>query len=390
MSEEPKKSKRNIKPFNGDKYSIWKFRVRARVAEDSSLNVLDEESPNDRDEDWNACERIAKGIIIEHLDDSMIGFATEHNTAREIFKQLDAIYERKSLAAELAAEKKLLSCKFKGDIPLAKHFMIVDEMIIELHAARCKLNEMSKVARLLLTLPNSYDAVVTAIQTMNDENLSLAFVKTRLLDYEIKLKSEASETTGKVLHSETINHEKNGKQHWKNHRQNSNRPKPFSRHPQNKFNNQRGLNKNNGNNKMKCDFCGRRNHTKKNCFFYYRTKHSEEQRGKSAQSMQVQEEKENFAFMSWTGAPVLNNNDKLTFVLDSGATDHIVTQLNNFTTVKDLNVPVKISIAKRGETITALKRGEMSVISNLGVEGVLENVLYAPDAPHNLLSVARI
>ena len=184
MEKETKKIKRNIKPFNGEKYSIWKFRIRALIAEEDALQVLDKDRPETVRDEWKKQERIAKGIIIEHLSDSMIGFATEEDTSRNILQKLDAIYERKSLATQLiAVEKKLLSLKFKGDTPLTTHLIDFDEMVVELQAAGEKLNEMSKVARLLLTLPTSYDAVVTAIQTLSDDTLSLAFVKTRLLGY---------------------------------------------------------------------------------------------------------------------------------------------------------------------------------------------------------------
>lgn len=109
-------------------------------------------------------------------------------------------------------------------------FINFDEMIVELSAAGAILNETSKVARLLLTLPNSYLAVVSAIQTLSDESLSLAFVKTWLLDYKIKLRSDSGETSRKVLHVETQNQDKKqnfeSKRKWKSPRPNS-KKKPF-------------------------------------------------------------------------------------------------------------------------------------------------------------------
>lgn len=93
MSEQSKKTKRNIQPFNGQKYSIWKFRVRALIAEEDALEVIDKDTPDKISDEWQKRERIAKGVIIEHLSDSMIGFATEKDTARQIFKKLDEIYE---------------------------------------------------------------------------------------------------------------------------------------------------------------------------------------------------------------------------------------------------------------------------------------------------------
>lgn len=205
-----KKTRRNITPFNGEKYSIWKMRIQALK----------------RTADWNKKERLAKGAIIEHLSDATLGFATSNDTARSIIRKLDSLYERQSLATQLAIEKKLIIFKFKEDIPLTKHFMIFDEMIVELQAAGETLKETSKIARLLLTLPTTYDPVVTAIQTIADDKLTLAFVKTRLLDYEINLRNEINNTSGKVLQTEV-------QQQSKSQKQNNGTGKKFNNYKQN-------------------------------------------------------------------------------------------------------------------------------------------------------------
>lgn len=106
MATEKKNLKRNIEPFNGEKYSIWKFRVRALIAEENALQVLDEEIPLYVDEEWKKDERAAKGIIIASLSDQMLSFAQGDLTAYEIITKLDETYARQSLATRLTIEKK--------------------------------------------------------------------------------------------------------------------------------------------------------------------------------------------------------------------------------------------------------------------------------------------
>lgn len=113
----------------------------------------------------------------------------------EIITSLDSIYERKSTATQLVCRKRLLSLKLEGNTQLITHFSMFDEILTELLAAGAKMYEMDKMAHLITSLPNTCDSVVTAMETLDDDRLNLAFVKTRLLEYEIKLRKESNETT---------------------------------------------------------------------------------------------------------------------------------------------------------------------------------------------------
>jgi len=147
------RAKRNIKPFDGEKYSIWKFRIRALLTELDVLRVIDEDIPEKVDEQWKKAERCAKSTLIEYLSDSFLNFATSDITARQILGNLDAVYERKSLGSQLAVRKRLLSLKLLSEMSLLSHFTIFDEFISELLAAGAKIEEMDKVSHLLITLP---------------------------------------------------------------------------------------------------------------------------------------------------------------------------------------------------------------------------------------------
>jgi len=56
----------------------------------------------------------------------------------------------------------------------------------------------------MLTLPASYDGVITPIETLSEENITLAFVKSRSPDHEVKIINANSDTL-KILWQK-VNH----------------------------------------------------------------------------------------------------------------------------------------------------------------------------------------
>lgn len=375
------KLKRNIKPFDGEKYSVWKFRIRALLSEMNVLKVI-ESDPIIRDSTWDKSNRIAKSIIVEYLSDSYLGFAKEGSTAKDILHSLDALYERKSIATQLALRKKLLSLKLQGDVTLIKHFAVFDDLITELLAAGAKLEETDKVAHLLLTLPTIYDGVITAIETLSEDNLTLAFVKTRLLDHEVKLKNESNDTSVKVLQTTVENKGQFRKRKFENRTPNNYNQRDQKAKKKSYF--------------VKCHHCGRKGHVKNDCYYFKRmNQHKDADRQRTIQAVDINQSSTSsaaasgFAFM--TGEYNLDATEsKITFLLDSGASDHIINREDLFSNFIDLPIPVKISVAKHGEFISATKKGTLHVTSNMGVQGTLEDVLFCPEAPYNLLSVSKL
>ena len=74
------------------------------------------------------------------------------------------------------------------------------------------------------------------------------------------------------------------------------------------------------------------------------------------------------------------------FIIDSGASHHIINDHKIFEECIDLETRIEFQIAKRGTYIYATKEGTVRIFSNTGKPGILEGVLYCPGSPANLLS----
>lgn len=357
-----KLNKRNIQPFDGTKYSIWKMRVRALLTEIKVIRVIDEDIPEILDDDWCDKDLIAKGVIIEYLSDSHLHFAKSECKAKDIFQSLDALYERKSVAAQISVKKRLFSLKLQGDVTLMKHFGIFDDLITELQAAGSKLDESDKVAHLLVTLPASYNGIITAIETLSEDNLTLAFVKTRLLDHEIKLKGD-TDTTTKVLQIGPTEKFASKKSAYSSQNFHGASKRPFKGKFRGKFKKQNFKPNRTFSSNMRCHHCGRNNHLIKDCIFHKRAAQFNNDRQRNIQTVQTcyestkDENASSFAFMvhSWEST---ENDAKLTFILDSGASAHIIKTDDAFINFVNIDPPLKISIAKKRGLHHCLQEGK--------------------------------
>lgn len=112
----------------------------------------------------------------------------DSDTARQVWKALCNVFERKGIKNQLFLRKQLLTMKLNDNSCLQNHFLDFVRKIRELKACGAKLEEVNVVCHLLLTLPKTFDSTVTMFDAIEEEKLMLNFVKSKLLDTELKQK----------------------------------------------------------------------------------------------------------------------------------------------------------------------------------------------------------
>nr|XP_011313213.1 PREDICTED: uncharacterized protein LOC105272697 [Fopius arisanus] len=86
----------------------------------------------------------------------------------------------------------------------------------------------------------------------------------------------------------------------------------------------------------------------------------------------------------------LETQDEKLLKNNKGASDHLINRDDMFSSVIELDPPIKISIAKHGEFLSARRKGKINVTSNMGVACTIDDILYCPEIPYNLLSVRKM
>lgn len=270
---------------------------------------------------------------------------------------------------------------------MKKHYQQLDEMIRELVSSGAIVTEMKMVCYLLISLSKSYEGIITAIKTMPDNTLTMGFVKKIILEHEQKLKKEEEDTSAKVLNIFKLT-EKPRRNNYKGKRISN----KWSKNNFSQRSNNHTFKNRDYRNGPKCYFCGRRNRRIKDCQFHKqqlkwlenKTKNNRQQNSEILSA-----EKEAFAFMMCTDN-VKQSFKTPNFIFDTGATEHLINDLQMYSTHKKLSEPIKISVAKKNTAVYATHMGNISIQTNIRCSGILQNVLFAEEVPYNLLSVRRL
>lgn len=205
--------------FNGKNFSNWKFRIEILMKEhgvQSFLTKSIDEYPdiiiaqNDsaavqaekekKKEELMGKENKCNSMLIRRISDDYLENVKDKETPKEVWSSLIATFERKGVANRMFLRRKLLTLKMIEGANLEGHLSTFDKILRELKSAGAKMEDEDVICQLLLTLPESYDSVVTALETMKIDELTLEFVKGRLLDSDTKRKTNNESD----IYSETI------------------------------------------------------------------------------------------------------------------------------------------------------------------------------------------
>lgn len=282
---------------------------------------------------WVKSDKICKSIITQLISDSHLQYIKDKETAHEMWKSLINNFERKGMANQLLLRKRLLMMKFQNTAKMENHFTEFDKLIRELKSTGATLEETDVVCHLLLTMPSQYNMLVTALETISPENLTLSFVKARLKEEESKKKST------RVNKAET--------QPWLLQRRMESLETEMENRCHGRVTTRNFLTGATHN-------CRKIGHKRVDC------RKPSMDPSKTANVVQTEEEQIEYSFSALDEA--LDTN--LHWWLDSGALEHMIKNKTGLHNIRKLEKVIKIKVAKSGELLIANKIGDLRVLSS--------------------------
>lgn len=372
--------------FDGTNFNNWRFRVEMALDEKNLSEYIKKDyltllaaATNQKDQERvTANEKKCKNIIVQSVHDCQLENIKDKDTAKAMVDGLTNIYERKSISTKLLLKRELLLMKYQKSDDMKDHLVKFDTKIRELKSAGAKMEEEDIVVHLLLTLPDTYDNLITAIGTMDQNKVTLEIVKSHVLD-EYNKKS-AGTSIGKSSSSSAMNAN------------------------------------------ITCFGCGQVGHIKSQCKSkkkkHFNKKSSSKKSDSEKNSANATVSSESAASMSAVCEIIHNENgtvnetvmhtigtDKnkattkqsddsshIKFILDSGATEHMANNESFFYELCDTN-NINISVAKRNSSISANQKGDIHVKlfqSGDCEKKTIRDVLYVKDLKCNLMSIRSL
>lgn len=294
--------------------------------------------------------RAARGIFSRTLDARICDLVSMCKSAREIWIKLHELFEQKNPQAQYACQLKFSSFTRDPTDTMAMHIAKLERLVARMSDLDIKPNDFVIMSKLLETLPSDFEPLKMAWCTRSEQQQTLAELKKLLVSEEQRRSSEScreSELSALLAKSSL------GRAHGVTEK--------FDK-PVNKQGKQ-----------FKCYNCGKRGHVKRNCTL-------------KKNSMRDRKPKEEVFISECLAA---GNDD--TWVIDSGATQHITNRSDYFQSYTEYKCPVEVRVGN-SSTMKAYGHGKISVkmlVHGIWKNSVMENVLYAPEVSRNLFSVSQ-
>lgn len=346
-----------------DNFDNWLFRIEILLDEKGLRKVI--ESRNEKkakEEEFIKQDSKARNIIIQGIPDKYLDYVKNASTAHDMITKLKSTFQRKSTLSSLCLKRQLINLKCSKNQSVQDHINKFEKLVQDIANHGIVIDEKEKVCQFLLSIEQAYQPLVTALEMSNSE-LTLDFVKSKLLDAEMKEKSNQGvmRKTNEYVFESTS--------------------------------------------QIKCYNCGEPNHFARNCpkrNFHQRGRGSSRSRGRGMrqtrkQTANIGEEHTTNKEVSFVAAQANSAEntqnhvkEEIEFVIDSGASHHMIS--HNFQKyMTDLQKIPRINIkVADGNTIGTTLKGKLKGISKEGLEISIPDCLILEKLSHNLLAVRKL
>uniref|UniRef100_A0AAV1T8D3 Uncharacterized protein n=1 Tax=Peronospora matthiolae TaxID=2874970 RepID=A0AAV1T8D3_9STRA len=349
-----------INKFSGTNFHVWKFKMQMVLEERDLWDVVSgevkiEHCTSTLDQaTFKRKSRKALAIICLAMEDSQLPLVRSAKDAYDAWSRLEGHYEKKSLANKLFLRRRFFTTMMGEGDDVLEHINRLKTLVEQLDAVGAPVSEDDLVITLLASLSESYQFLITALESRAD-SLSWELVTSRLLHEDMKRKEQGGGIEGAA----------HGQAQAFMSRDNKRKARPAKK-------------------TGACHNCGKQGHWIAEC----PSRIQEDADRHRYQRANIAQEPELGDYLFSVGGG--KTKSSYMWLVDSGATQHMTSSKEFMRNYKDFG-PVDVHLADDG-VVQAIGKGDivMSMMTRQGVKkGVLTNVWHIPKLSRNLFSVGR-
>uniref|UniRef100_A0A803MU96 CCHC-type domain-containing protein n=1 Tax=Chenopodium quinoa TaxID=63459 RepID=A0A803MU96_CHEQI len=245
--------------FDGKDFGFWKMQIEDYLYQKKLYQPLEEKKPDGMQEaEWKLLDRQALGVIRLTLSRNVAFNIAKETTTTCLMKALSNMYEKPSASNKVHLMRRLFSLRMSEGGSVAQHLNELNSVTTQLSSVEIKFDDKVLALILLSSLPDSWNATVTAVSSSSGNNkLKFDDVRDLVLSEEIRRRESGESSSSSVLHTESrgrnlIRRNERGRS---NYRGQSRDRRSKSRNPNN-FQNSKTV---------ECWNCGKIGHYKNQC-----------------------------------------------------------------------------------------------------------------------------
>jgi hypothetical protein len=186
-----------VEKFDGGSFHLWKFKMRMIWKfVDGNATLPSEEITM---ANYNEKEMKVFALLCEHLTYAQLAHIQYFNNVRSVWEALCDVHEAKTIGNKLFLRRRFFTIKMQEGDDMLVHINTVKALADQLHSIEVNMMDEDVYMVLLMSLPPSFDNLVTSLESMSTKDVDLQFIITRLLHKVSKRKEcESFETIALV------------------------------------------------------------------------------------------------------------------------------------------------------------------------------------------------
>ena len=195
MSDEVK-----FKKLTGENWNTWKFNMKMLLmGKDiwdivTGDDILPEEANEERRRKHKRRDQLAMSLICLNVSESLQIYVRGAGNAEEAWKCLSDHFEEKTLSRVIQQRRKLYNTKLQKGTTMTAHINCLKTIAEQLESLDDPVSERDLVMVLMTSVPeNSYNNLITALETLKQEDLTWNYVRDRFICEFQRRKSEKSD-----------------------------------------------------------------------------------------------------------------------------------------------------------------------------------------------------